>query len=262
MARRIHFRQATIAGAVPGYRPARTRPSLLRRLPWPVIGLVVVGSALAWVAFGSEQFLVRSVIVTGTVNEGVSHALEALKGKNILLLTTGGLERSLPKSQSSIASIHIVKGLPDTLRVNVTVRTPLVRWQTKDQTVLLDQGGVPFTLEPPPPSSVTDSLPLVRDAHDQPVTLGMPLVAPGFVQFVADLQRSFRDRINLDLTNLSVGETTRELEGITSSHLKLTFDTTRTLDPQLKTLAAVLATYGSNIHESIDLRVEGRAFYK
>ena len=92
-------------------------------------------ASLTWLMIGSKKFLIRTVIITGSVNDGVTQSLMQLKGRNILFVTTHQLESSLPKSQSSIAALQIVKGFPDTLRVNVAVRTPLVRWHSGDQQV-------------------------------------------------------------------------------------------------------------------------------
>ena len=260
--RRAQFRQSTISGPTTGYRPPVIRTGGFRLLSWSIVGVVLLASGLGGYLFGSGRFMVLSVVVTGSVNDGVNHALGQLNGKNILWLSTASLERELPNEQSSIAALHIIKGFPDTLRVNITVRQPLVRWQSGDKIFYLDQAGVIFSLDPNPDASVTDPLPLVRDPRAQPATLGRPFVTPAFVSFVTTLQTTFRDRIGIDLKGLTVSETTRELDGITGNNLTIRFDTTRLLEPQLATLASVLSTYKSAIHESIDLRVEGRAFYK
>jgi len=262
MVRRSRFRQSTISGPTTGYRPPMTRAFIWARLPWPLIGSILAIAGVSWFIFGSSRFIVRSVVITGSVNDGVTQALESLKGKNILLLSTTGLERELPHQQSSIATLRIIKGFPDTLRINITVREPLIRWQSGDQEFYLDQSGVAFLLDPKPLASVTDQLPFVIDPRSQTIELGRALVPESFVRFAVALRRQFRDRSGIDLTGMSVSETTRELNVTTSNRLTIRFDTTRSLDPQLTTLAAIITTFGSSIRESIDLRVPGRVFYK
>lgn len=262
MADRSHFRTATITGSVAGYRPSATSTRPRWRVPWPLV-LALAGLAiLGWFLFGSGRFTIRTIKITGSVNAGVSQSLDQLRGRNILLVSTRNLDASLPTAQSSIASLRIIKGFPDTLRVNVTVRQPRVRWKSNDQLALLDESGVVFTLDPPPTAAVADPLPLVTDPKNLPLKLGQPLVAPAFVGFVVDLSHTFHDRTKLELVGMSIGETVGELDVTTANHLMIRFDPTRSLDPQLATLASVLGTYGSDIHESVDLRVVGRVFYK
>lgn len=262
MARRPHLRQSTISSSGTGYRPKAPPRFRFASIPWFALSVLTLAGLVGWWLFGSGKFSIRTVSVTGSVNPGVNQALNALKGKNILLLSTTQLESTLPHQQSSIAALHLIKGLPDTLRVNVTVRQPQLRWQSRDTQAFLDDAGIVFSLDPAPSPAALDGLPLVADPKAQPIVLGQPFVTPSFVQFVRKLHQNFHDRVHLDFASLAVGETTRELDVTTNNHLTIRFDTTRSLDPQLTTLAAVLSTYGSAIHESVDLRVEGRAFYK
>ncbi len=233
----------------------------LRRAQGFILLSCLLTIGLAWYTLVSSAFSVRSIVVNGTVNDSVSKAIEELQGKNIVRLATHRLERELPTQQSSLESIHIVKGFPDTLRVNVSVRTPVVAWKSGESTNWIDERGIIFSLEQPPDQS-SRLLPLVIDTLGQPVVVGKRFVTPTFLRFVQTLTTTFQDRIGTTISVLEINESTRNLDVVTDGNLRIRFDTTRGLDPQLLALAKILEAYRADIHEYVDLRVDGRVFYK
>lgn len=241
--------------------PHSTQPRRFfrRGLPW-FVGIGALGG-LVWLLIGSDVFTIRTVVIEGSVNGAIRSSLEQLKGTNLIVLSTGQLERSLPTGQSSLKLLHLVKGFPDTLRVNVSVRSPVLGWQSGDQRVLIDGDGVAFTLEDSVSNSAAE-LPNVVDRRAQPVTLGTVIVPRAFVRFVAELNPAVAARTGRTVQELSIDETTRAIDVRIDVPLTIRFSTSRSVTTQLDALSAVLDRYRDQIHESVDLRVEGRVFYK
>lgn len=218
-------------------------------------------AGLSWWLLASPTFAVREVVVSGSLNQTVAEALTRLKGSNIVLLRTEAIEHELPQHQSSIRELRIIKGFPSTLKIAVAVRAPIAAWQSGSDHFFIDRDGVAFQSEGEL-AGTADGLPVVTDERAQPVTLGAPLVSRAFVAFVGALDHDFSDQIGNAITSLSVGETTRQLTVHTDAGFLIRFDTTRSLDPQLTALRQVLDRSRSEIHEYVDLRVEGKVFYK
>jgi cell division septal protein FtsQ len=232
----------------------------LRRGLLGLIGLAGP-TALVWLLAFSNVFTIKTVAIDGTVNAAVRSSLEQLMGTNLILLSTSRLERSLPTGQSSLALLRLVKGFPDTLRVNVSVRTPVIGWRSGDQLVLVDRDGVAFTLEESPTESAA-SLPVITDRKVQPVTLGTVIVPRSFVRFIAELKPAIESRTGRTVQELSIDETTRAVDVRIDVPLTVRFSTSRSVTVQLDALSAVLDRYRDEIHESIDLRADGRVFYR
>ena len=232
------------------------------RLNWVAI-LVIIGLIFGgWYVFGSGHFRVKTILIQGSLNPAVSKSLEALKGKNIVLLSVRSFEEELPKQQSSLQSLRIVKGFPDTLKINVSVREPVFIWKANNQQYYIDSSGVAFNLQDTQTKINDGALISVTDPQNQPVSLGQPLVPPSFVSFITQLATEFHSKTSLTITGISVEETTHFVDVSTDGNFAVKLDTMRTLDPQLAGLMAVLNQDKANIHQYVDLRVEGRAFYQ
>ena len=247
----------------------QSRVKSKRQINWhfPRVNAIAVLSGIAliafgWYVFGSGHFKITTILIQGSLNDAVSHDLQSLKGKNIVLLSVRSYEEELPKRQSSLKSLHIVKGFPDTLKIDVSVREPIIVWKSGDKQYYLDSSGVAFTLEGIQTKVDDASLAKVTDSKSQPVEVGDQLVPRSFITFINQLSGEFKQKGGSAITGISIEETTRFVDVSTDSNITVKLDTTRSLDPQLAALAAVLNQYRSDIHQYVDLRVEGRAFYQ
>lgn len=246
---------------------SKTRPSKpKRKLVVPkffwlaVMALFLVGT-LAWFVFGSGYFLVKEIRVIGSVTPEVETSINSLHGEHLLTYTTSGMEKNLKKTQGSIKKIKISKGLPDTLLVSVDLRQPVLVWRSQGKDFLIDKTGVVYTADVSELKSIKD-LPLVEDTMNQPVTPGSAFVTPQFVGFINDLNQKFSETFPIKVEKFTVRETTFEIELHTSEGWYAILDTNRLIDPQLLGLESVFEKFGSDIKEYIDLRIEGKAYFK
>lgn len=133
-----------------GAPPRRRRPSVLLSLARPLAAALVLvavpSGVVAWV-LTAPRFELRDVVVAESLGTGGTHRVSAawvrqtlapLQGKNLVLLPLGRVAGRLHRNPW-IASVELVKELPDRLRVRVSERHP--------EALLLSGGSLVYTDE-------------------------------------------------------------------------------------------------------------------
>lgn len=226
-----------------------------------IILMAIVG--LLWFLFNSNYFKIRNINIEGSLNPDVAAEIESLRGKNIFTLVLGNTEEKLTKKQSSIASIEIHRGIPDTLKIKINVREPLISWKTGDKVYLIDKNGIVFQQ-----SEITDNpdkmqkIPQVADSQNININAGGKILTGQFIDFTKTIWQKFHQVTDVNNTEMKIGETTFQLEIETDQGWHALFDTTRNPETELNALKKVLGEHRDQIHEYVDLRVEGRAYLK
>lgn len=284
MTNRRFVRGATTLKTQPLYAPSRSgsraayrNPKIHRATPnvsapWRIaipirfwIGLVIVAilGGASWFIFGSSFFRIQRIDVLGGANEVVQTEIHSLFNTNILTYSTKGMTAKLKADQSSIKDLHISKGLPHTLRVGVELRTPVMRWQHGDAHDLLDEDGTLFQYGDTTLNGVSiETLPMVVDLQNQPGTQGQQLMSRQFVVFIRHTNDFFHDHFPIPIDHFEIGQSSFEVTLVTKDGWKALLDTTRQPEPQLQALQQVFEHFHGDIHEYVDLRVSGRAYFK
>lgn len=116
-----------------------------------VAAFIVVLGACVWVAFFSPLLDVKNVRVVGSKHTSESDVLTAtgIRGRNLLLVSTGGLERAIA-SLPWVAEAKVDRILPDTVRVTIEERKPALvieglkgAWTVDGDGRVLQKGRVP-----------------------------------------------------------------------------------------------------------------------
>lgn len=228
-------------------------------LVWTIIIILLLG-LLGWWLFYSDYFKIKNVEINGTLNDEVKPKIEAFKGKNILLFSINQLDKKLFENESSIEELNVIKGIPDTIKVEVLVRRPQICWKTQDKIYFVDNNGIVFNLD----ELTTDlqKLPQIEDDRNLDVITGEKLLASDFVLFVKDLPGKIYNATGKEIENMKVYETTIHLEIQLRDSYRILVDTTGNLDDELYLLKKIKEAHESEIKEYVDLRVEGKAYYK
>lgn len=224
------------------------------------VGILIGG--IAWFIFGSDYFKIKEINIVGSVTASVKNEIDMLEGKNILTYSSRGMIGRIKGAQSSIKDLKIYKGLPDSLRVEVVMRDPKMIWKSNGVTYLIDTDGVAFQAGEGELVTFEGKLPEVADPHSQPVELGKKLVSKGFIDFVKNLNQVFEKKMPIKIKEVQVGETTLEVEVLTSRNWKVLFSTTRGPETQIEALIKIVEQFHDQIKEYVDLRIAGRAYYK
>ena len=172
VSRRRRSNKRTIKSATGEGSAPRRLPSLkgvVRVLPPLVyLSVLILASWLLYYSVNYSFFTVREISVTGNrllAAEEARQASDAL-GENLLLLKTPEIEQSLQRV-SVVETAQAALSLPGQLEVTVKERTPVLRWQARDGSFLVDREGVVFSREIPP-TAVT----VVRDLTGPDLDLG------------------------------------------------------------------------------------------
>lgn len=230
---------------------------------WAISAAVFATLCVAWFLFLSPAFAIQRIDVVGTVTPDVLSEIQQLQGKNLLAYSSGNMDEKLRGAQSSIRTLEISKGLPNTLRIELVLRTPVLRWKSGDETYFIDANGEAFQRGEGYVSPTDDRpVPEIVDTYAQPVVSGRPIIRKELVAFVETLDREFPSKFPVGVRNYEIGESTLQLALVTEPGWKILLDTTRPVDAQLEATKQVFERFHDQIREYVDLRVEGRAYFK
>lgn len=230
-----------------------------------LILIIVVVILVVYGLFFSSFFKVENIDFKGAnlvdgekVKKVVMFALN--EEPNIFLYNGSNIAAKIKENFPLISEVSIQKGIPDTIRIIIIERQPVVVWQTASKKYLLDKDGFAY-LEADANNS--KDLPVIIDNQNIPVKLSSRIASRNFLDFVRQMIEKFSPRTNLKAKELKIDETTFDLIIVTTDGYAVYFDTTRSAETELDDLHRVLAHLnGSKPKEYIDLRVEGWAYYK
>ncbi len=220
-----------------------------------LIFLLLVILSLIYLFFYSPLFTIKNIIVDKKLPTSINEHLANIKGKNIFLVRSSEIKADLLKNFPELVDISVIRGLPDTIKVSYNERTPKIIWQSSGRYYIVDENGVAFKEI----QGIAD-FPLVKDNNDLAINIGEQVVSTNFINFVTELRPKLKEQV--EINRFEVNETTFQLDAILVSGLILKFDTTRSVDSQLNDLKKFLADRSNETQEYIDLRVEGKVFYK
>jgi len=226
---------------------------------WLFLILILIGLAVWWF-FYSQTFLIKNIEITGTVNDSIKAEIDKFYNKNIFLFVIGQSDMELAKKQTSIERLNIIKGIPDTLKIEVLVRKPDIRWKTKDKIYFIDENGIIFNLETQ--NEDDNKLPCVVDGRNLEIKLGSKAVTSDFVDFIKKLAEKLPEESKKEIAEMRIEETTLHLTVKFKDSYQIFFDTLGSFDDQLYLLKKTIEKHNGEIKEYIDLRVDGKAYYK
>lgn len=258
MARNEYYRQPKIYATTSQEKEHRNFRSLLLYCSIALLLIIVI-----WFIFFSSYFKIKNIIISGSLNNEVNSEINQFVGRNLLVFKVGKIENALAKKQTSISSLQIFKGLPDTLKVKVNVREPKLLWVTGAKNYYIDENGIVFELSETSFSEEENKQFFkIIDTKNAPVVTGTQIVSGDLVKFITELNNNFSNIVGANISETRIGETTFQVEVATDQNWRVYLDTTRNLNNQLVSLRKIVDQYKDQIHEYVDLRVEGRAYYK
>jgi cell division septal protein FtsQ len=158
-------RQPRVRRASAGLSPTRAGAILAM-----LASLGAIYGLAATPAFGYGRIEVAGTVVTEP--GAVEAMLGLVKGTNLVGLATEPLEDQL-RNLPSIADATISVGLPDTVRVVVIERRPIVIWAAAGHRFVVDDAGILFAdVGKTPPPGIA-GLPIVTDDRRAAATLGI-----------------------------------------------------------------------------------------
>jgi cell division septal protein FtsQ len=215
---------------------------------------------LIYYLFLSGKFVVKEVIVEGNKMVPADKISSSIpKNSNILFLNLSKVKKEILKNNSEIENIEIFRGLPDAIKVVVLEYEPKLIWQSGDSSYLIStQGYVAKKIE----SGETYDFPRVIDKKGIPVEIGSGLVSPSFIAFVTNINSQFFEVTNIKPKEFEINQTTFDVNLNTEAGFYVKFNSLRSSAKQLDNLKQVLVAKRDQVHEYVDLRIDGWAYYK
>ncbi len=235
---------------------APEKPSRWPKFIIKVCFLGIFVFALIYWLFYSSVFTIKNIIVEKDLPTSIEGSLDKFKGQNIFFVKSADIRSELLDEFPDLVNIEVMRGLPDSIRISYAERSPRLVWQTQNRYFLLDENGVLFR-----EIQGGSDLPVVKDNNDLPVEMGKQVVTIAFISFTNNLKSKLPDT-GIMLDHFEINETTFQLDAMTKEFLKLKFDTTRTVDSQVSNLKSFLQAHPNEAEDYIDLRVDGKVFYK
>jgi len=227
------------------------------KMIWGIVLLIII-VAIIWFFFYSNYFKIKNIETNGTYNNEVKTLIDQFYEKNILLFRPGKIESDMIAKQSSIKNIEIKRGVPDTLKIDINVRTPVIIWKTGEKKYYLDDEGIVFELD----SFDEASLNIVEDSQNIDVTPGTKIVTKNFIDFVNNISEKIKKDFEINIKSIKITETTFQIEIEKEDGIRIIFNTLGNPNNQIEALKKILEAKKDDIHEYIDLRIEGRVYYK
>jgi cell division septal protein FtsQ len=247
---------------------ARRAGSTWRRV-WKLSPYILVSLAIVYIVFFSSLFQVGKFDVQGPNNilsqnlekEVKNYLNSRLLAKNWLFLNDKDLKSYLQKTFTGQEAISVIKKFPNGLVVSTDEQKPGLLWKTGSRNYILSTSGrVMFEQNKPD----GQPLPQVVDSTNLPVEIGSRVAGRDFVDYVRKVS-DFATSNKIVIERIYVLDTTSELYVRTQSGYDIKFSTLQNPDTATRALKAtleLLAQQNKKPSSYIDLRVEGRAFYK
>ena len=192
-------RPSTPAAAVAAEARLAARERVRRRNRWTRAGaavlVAVVLFAAGWVACFSDVFAVRSVQVAGVqrLDAGeVERVAEVPHGESLALLDTAPIEARI-RALAPVADVDVSRKFPNTVRIQVTERTPVAVLDGPDGRRLVDVDGVAYA-----PAGDSGSRYLVVKTDEPALTPENLVQILAVVQGLPELIRAQVDKVEAD----------------------------------------------------------------
>ncbi len=240
----------------------------IRSREWPAFppklykpaALAVVFAAIIYLFFFSSLFAVKDIIVEGNKFVPSSEIIDTLsKNENIFRFNFKENKEDLMQKYPEIKDLVFYRGIPNAVKVAVLERDAQIIWQSGEERFLLSSQG---EVARKTGSEEGIDLPRVIDRQGVPVKVGAPLVSPNFINFISNVYSSFYDTTNVKPAFFEITETTFDVILQTEAGFAVKLNTLRPSKTQLENLKSILVERRSDIHEYVDLRIDGWAYYK
>lgn len=241
-------------------KPKQKYELKLPKINYKIIFYIALFLIALYFIFFSGKFTIKEVMVEGNklvLSENMSSYVK--KGSNIIFLNSADLRKIILAENPQIKDVQVIRGIPDAVKIIVLEHENKIIWQTGGAKYLLStQGEVTKKIEE---GEVFD-YPLVNDSKNIPVNLGTNIVSPNFIAFMININQNFFEATNIKPTYFEIPQTTFDLYLYTEAGFYVKFNSMRSSTKQLENLKKVLVEKRSDVHEYVDLRIDGWAYYK
>lgn len=234
----------------------------LPRIPFKLFIYFVIFALGVYFIFFSREFKIKDIIVEG--NHLVStEKIDSYfpKNSNILTINLTQTKSEILKDNLEIQDLQIYRGIPNAVKIVILEYQNKIIWQTNEGQYLVSSSGrVTKKINPGDQDGV--GFPIVVDGKNLPITLGTQLLSPNFIAFIYNINNNFFNETNIKVTGFEVPDTTFDVNVKTDAGFYVKFNTMRSSAKQLNDLKNILVEKKPGIHQYVDMRIDGWAYYQ
>jgi hypothetical protein len=225
--------------------------------PLKTIFYLIIFAACLYVVFFSNIFRIKQVEVEGVKSLEISDYIKQnLMGKNILLLQTGRFLRKTEKNFPILSELNMVRGLPGTVKVFLAERSQSMVMCNADSCYEIDNKGYAYQKTVKPRDKV-----VLVDEKNIAIKEGDRVLSDSFIYFFLSAVDELKG-LGLSIASAKMDETTFKISFVTSEGWSIITDSSYSLKNQMSAVKQILEKNRPDIHEYIDVRVEGVAYLK
>ncbi|MCL5407075.1 MAG: FtsQ-type POTRA domain-containing protein [Patescibacteria group bacterium] len=226
-----------------------------------IILILIVLGGLIYFLFYSSFFKIKNIVIENSNNSEISKIFQELNGANIFRFNSSKTQAEITQKFPEVKGAKITRGLPDTLKIQFSEVSAKVIWQTGQKNFLVDGNGEIYK-EIQLSDVSQNNLPIIKDNNNVSVNLGQKILSGNFLDFVTELNTTFNQETGFKINQFEINETLFQVDALTDQSWKVIFDTTRSVPDQLADLKKFLADHKNEVTQYIDVRIEGRVYYK
>ena len=242
-------------------KPKETKEIKIPKAVWKYLFLLAIIIGIIYFFYYSSYFKINDVIIEG--NSLVATAdIEQLvsSGENIFQFNAKNTRNEILQKFPEISDVEIFRGLPNAIKIVVLERDRKMVWQSGGINYLVSGEGIATKIVTNPADA--KDLPTVIDKQNLPVVQGTMLASPAFVEFINEVNKDFFNTVNIHPTHFEITETTFTVNLYTDAGFYVKLNSLRSAAKQLSDLKAILVAHRPDVHEYVDLRVDGWGYYK
>ena len=245
-----------------------------------LIGFLAVS---VYVLFFSEYLRINNINITGTQELNSADIqnsfeeyfqgdfLKIIPKNNFLFISQKRVADLLKNNFKKIRTVTVFKKFPDSILINIDERKSVLVWCSGDNCFLIDENGTAYSVADfNSPEIVQNHLLRINDTSARDVAIGEKVIEPAYEQYVMGIKEALdgigqkvSDDDNAYSTTSNMAD---EIDVKTNNDVQIYFSTQFSLDSAIHTLDVVLKKEITEDKlksvEYIDLRSEGRVFYK
>lgn len=252
------------------HRIKRKKPIFHHRFFWPVVLILIIGTAFSYFLFFSQFFQIQKIIISGNKKvpeKGIREVVEReLAGKrlllaanNLFLVRADKIRKDILSQFPQIAEIEMGRSFPNGLNITLVERRE-VAIVCEKECFLLDSQGVIFEKIP----TGDYGLPEIQNPNLDKLELGVEIIKRDLLAKILRILSGLDDIGILTKKANIISE--ERINVITLEGWEICFDPQKDLDWQLTKLKAVLEKYipqeKRELLEYIELRFGNLAPFK
>lgn len=226
-----------------------------RIISWIIYSLLIIGAV--YFVFISNIFTIKHVDAENVRSVEIKDYIHtSLLGKNILFMLPGRYLDELTKEFPVLREVRIVRGLPSTVRIVVDERKQKLIWCNLRECYEVDNYGYAYKKTKKDVSGV-----VIKDLGDIDINELQQVASKGFISFFINALEKLSKQ-DIKINEARINETTFRIDFVTHDGWIIIMDTSQSLNNQMSALNQVVENNKSDIHEYVDVRVEGVAYIK